>query len=72
MGVDAGARRVGGVDFFDDGGFNECGLAGGGEEFTDLGEREVDDLSARFVDERFLGTYHQFDVASGGHAIGGL
>ncbi len=67
MGVDAGAWRVGGVDFLDYRGFDKSRLAGGGEKFTDFGESEVDDFAARFFDQRFGGTDDEFDVA----ALGG-
>src|SRR5450755_1989345 len=52
MRVDARARGVSSVDFFDDGGFYERGSAGSREEFADLGDSHVDDLGAGFVDER--------------------
>ena len=61
--VDAGARGVGGVEFFDDGGFDEIRGARGGEKFADFGEGEVDDLGAGFVDEGFGRTDDEFDVA---------
>lgn len=63
VGIDAGARRVGGVDFFDYRGFDESRFAGGGEKFTDFGESEVDDFAARFFDEGFRGADDELDVA---------
>ena len=68
MNVDAGARRVGGVNFFDDGGFHERGFAGGGKEFADFGESEIDDFGARFFDEGFRGADDEFDVAADSEA----
>ena len=64
MGVDAGARGIGGMKFFDDCGFHEIGFAGGREKFADFGESEVDDFGAGFVDERFRGADDEFDVAA--------
>ena len=65
VGVDAGARGIGGVEFLDDRGFHEIGSAGGGEEFADFGESEVDDFGAGFVDEGFGGADDELDVAAG-------
>ena len=53
MGVDAGARGVGGMDFFDYRGFDESRFAGGGKKFANFGESEVDDFAARFFDQGF-------------------
>src|ERR1700726_783357 len=65
VGVDSRARRIGGVEFFNDRGFYEIGFARGGEEFTDFTEGEIDDLGAGFVDERLRGAHHELDVATG-------
>ena len=64
VGVDAGTRGVGGVDFLDHRGFHEIGFAGGGEEFADFAEGEVDDFGAGFVDQGFGGADDEFDVAA--------
>ena len=62
---DPGARRIGRIDFFDHRGLHEIGLAGGREELADFGERKVDDLGARFLDESFRRAHDQLDVAAG-------
>ena len=65
MSVDARTRRVCRVHFLDYGGFHQIGVAGGGEEFADFAQREVDDFGARFVDQGFRGADDEFDVAGG-------
>src|SRR5580700_1476023 len=65
MSVDSRTRGIGCIQLFDHGGLYEMSVARGGKEFADLTEGEVDDLGARFVDQRLRGAYDEFDVASG-------
>ena len=53
VGVNSRPRRVGRVQFLDDGGFHKIRAAGNGEEFADLLERQFDDFSPGFFDQRF-------------------
>ncbi len=65
VGVYAGARRVGGMDFFDYGGFHQIRGAGRGEKLADFLQGEIDDLGAGFFDEGLRGADDEFDVAAG-------
>ena len=64
VGVDAGTRGIGGVEFLDDCGFDQVRFAGTGEKFADLGEGQVDDFGAGFVDQGLGGADDELDVAA--------
>jgi len=64
MRVDTRSRRVRRVNLFDHRGFDQISIASCGEKLADFFQGEVNDLGAGFVDERFGGADHEFDVAA--------
>lgn len=63
--VGAGSGRESGGGLFDDGGFQQAGVAGGGENFAEFAEAEVGDFRAREWEEGAGGGDDELEVLSG-------